>query len=160
MANGVVNCTTEQEIQYVERALRFTTKSVMAVAARGQDWWAKPEADVYWTVYGNAAQRLNIRRVFLVQGALNDSVKKVLDRLVSLDMETFWTPIEHVPVRLRMPIVLFDGKLLHRTSSSQQVGTDHADFTDSSRQIEQAQEQLNAIFELPTTQKWLGGERR
>lgn len=127
---------------------------MVAVAARGPEWWAKPEADVYWTVYGNAAQRLSIRRVFLVQGPLNEDIQNVLDRHVSLNMETFWTDIQQVPVRLRNPIVLFDGKLLHRTSSNWRLGTEQVDFTDSIRQLEEAQAQFNAILALPTTQKW------
>ncbi len=48
IANGVVNCTAEQEIFYVEKALESTAKQVFAVASRGPDWWARPEADAYF----------------------------------------------------------------------------------------------------------------
>lgn len=153
MANGVVTCAAEQEIQYVERALRFTRKSVDAVASRGGDWWSSPEASVYWSVYGNAAQRLAIRRVFLID-ELTENMKAVLARHDSLHMQTFWVPIHQVPAHLRRPVVLFDGTLLHRTVSSRQLGTEHVDFTDSARELTNARAQFDAILQLSDTQKW------
>jgi hypothetical protein len=154
VATGTVVCTSEQEIFYVEKALESTNKTVCAVAARGPEWWARPEADAYWAVYGRAAQRLQINRVFLVSLPMSNDVERVLDRHAALGIETHWIAMDKVPVSFRRPIVLFDHALLHRTTSNPRLGSDHVDFTNSVREINEAHAQFKTILSLAATKRW------
>lgn len=159
IANGVASCISEHEIQYIDRALRHTKKNVTAIAARGHEWWEDPEADVYWTTYEMAARRLSIRRVFLIDGGLSEQITKVLDRHVASGMETFWTPIDQVPARLRRPVVIFDDKLLHRLTTDPHLDAGYVSFTDSARELEEAKAQFTAIMSLPATRQWPAADR-
>jgi hypothetical protein len=88
-ANGLVTCTQEDEIYLVRDALKHTRVAVSAIAARGPSWWMKPEADAYWEAYGQAAKSgLRIKRIFVVDNPIDDTVRRVLDRHHALGMET------------------------------------------------------------------------
>jgi hypothetical protein len=154
VAEGVVCCSSQDEIFYVEKALIETTRCVDAVAARGLEWWTRPEADVYWSAYVRAAKRLVIRRIFVVDEPPSETLANVLDRHVSAGMHAYWILKARVPQRLHRPIVLFDDKLVHRSTSSSKLGSEGVDFTRVPRDIAEARGQFDAILALPATEKW------
>lgn len=111
---GSVQCDRKDEVRLVSRALEYTRSSVIAVAARGPDWWTRPEADVYWGVYGQAAQRLDITRIFVLRDESAEQMERVLRRHYEGGMKTYTVKAADVPPDRLQPVVVFDGNLLHR----------------------------------------------
>lgn len=155
LAGGRLTCSRRHEVYVVRDALKTTRHAVCAVAARGPDWWLAPEADGYWRVYAEAAERISITRVFLVDTAGTPEVRAVLDRHAALGMRTFTIPTRHVPAALRTPIVVFDDGLLHRSFLDGSIDDRReVEFTTDGREIARARQDFDLILSLPQTSEW------
>lgn len=149
ISDGSVCCEAEDELRLVRRALAHTERRVSAVAARGTEWWVRPEADVYWRAYGEAAQRLDIARIFIIRDGAEAEMEHVLLRHYKLAMKTFIVRADHVPPDRIRALVVFDDKLLHRHAPRHEADPGYqVEFTDRPDDIIRAQETFNILLDL------------
>jgi hypothetical protein len=155
LSEGRFTCSSLQEIYFVREALMSTRTEVCAVAARGPAWWLKPEADAYWRVYAEAAERISITRIFLGDPTSNLDLQKILNRHADLGMTTYWIASNLVPDALRAPTVIFDRGLLHSTFLGRSIDEAHdVEFTTEVRAVERAYTNFRVILSLEGTQEW------
>jgi hypothetical protein len=150
ISDGVVRCAADDELRLVRRALEHTERRVIAVAARGTDWWSRPEADVYWRAYGQAAQRLDITRIFVIRDGTEHEMQQVLTRHHRLGMKTLTVRADEAPPDRIRALVVFDDALLHRHAPRRELEADgyHIEFTDRADDIVRAQETFNVLLDL------------
>lgn len=142
---GVVRCDPLDEVRLVRLALDNTNSTVRAIAARGIEWWDTPEAEMYWIAYSQAAKRLKVERIFVVDSIDGDSVRRLLDRHSAYGMSTYYILRKNLPPHNQAPLVLFDDFLLHRHAEKNEVDSGfRIEFTDRSEAIESA----GALFEM------------
>lgn len=151
MANGSFLCSSkDEEVRLVKSALAETKTSVKAVASRGPDWWARPEADVYFRAYHSAAKRVQITRIFMVKREDLEVLTPILDRHVAAGIKTFALDPDQVPESRRRGLVLFDDKLLHRSAAVRE-GSDkykNVEFTDIVDHVDQAKDDFEFLYEI------------
>ncbi|MGB7588779.1 MAG: hypothetical protein WBM00_08730 [Solirubrobacterales bacterium] len=155
MADGVFVCSSEsEELDLVKGALAETQREVRAVAARGIHWWLKPEADVYFRAYGEAASRITVTRIFLIDQADLDHVRPILTRHAAAGIRTYALDQDQVPESRRRGLVLFDGALLHRAAARREGIRDLRDveFTDVADEIQDAEDDFEFLLGLATAQ--------
>jgi hypothetical protein len=149
ISDGSVRCEADDELRLVRRALEHTERRVIAVAARGTDWWVRPEADIYWRAYGDAAQRLDISRIFVIRDETQAAMEEVLLRHHKLAMKTFTVRADQVPPDRIRAVVVFDDKLLHRHAPRHETDEGYRiEFTDRPDDIVRAQETFNILLDL------------
>jgi hypothetical protein len=156
LAGGRFTCSSLQEIYFVREALMCTRSEVCAVAARGPGWWLKPEADAYWRVYGEAAGRISITRIFLGDPVVNPDLRAILNRHSGLGMRTYWIAAELVPDALKQPIVVFDQGLLHRSFMGRSIDEEQeVEFTTDARAVVRARTNFGVIMSLEGVHEWV-----
>jgi hypothetical protein len=150
IADGGHICTSDDELRLVRLAVAHTQRRVRAVAARGASWWERPEADAYWHAYEEAANRLEITRVFIVRPDEDNVVlERVLARHLRAGMKTFVVDAGRVPEHHIRPLVIFDENLIHRQPEYDQPGrTFRVEFSDRPEDLLAAEETFRVVFDL------------
>ena len=149
IADGVVSCEAADEVRLVRRALDNSTHQVRAIAARGTDWWRRPEADLYWRAYGAAAARLSIERIFVLRAEIDEQMHRVLTRHHQLGMKTYVARADELPEERIEPIVVFDQELVHRHAAQRRSGDAYrVEFSTRRDDVLRAEENFIAILDF------------
>jgi hypothetical protein len=149
IADGVVPCESADELRLVRRALDHCTHQVRAVAARGTDWWRRPEADLYWRAYGAAAERISIERIFVLRSEIDEHMHQVLTRHHRLGMKTYVVRADELPEERIEPLVVFDQELVHRHAAQRHSRDAYRiEFSTRPDDILRAEENFIAILDF------------
>jgi hypothetical protein len=149
IADGVAACESSDELRLVRRALDHCSHQVRAVAARGTDWWRRPEADLYWRAYGSAAARLSIERIFVLRSDIDEQMQQVLVRHHRLGMKTYVVRAEQLPEERIEPLVIFDQQIVHRHAAQRQSGDRYRiEFSTRPDDILRAEENFLSILDV------------
>lgn len=151
MANGTFACSSQdEEVDLVKGALSETGEEVRAVASRGMEWWLKPEADVYFQAYCEAARRIAVTRIFLIDKSDLDRARPMLSGHGAAGIRTYALDRTQVPDRRQRGLVLFDNTLLHRAAPQREGVSNPKDveFTDVADEIRGAEADFEFLLEM------------
>jgi hypothetical protein len=149
--DGVYICTNREELPCVRAALADTERQVRAVAARGMKWWDSADANAYWQAYEEAAGRLEITRVFLLQaGEDPDVLRRVIARHAKAGMKAYVLDAALVPAQHIKPIVIFDDYLVHKSADDREATDANfgVEFTNRAAAVALAEETFRVVFGL------------
>ncbi|HLH13737.1 MAG TPA: hypothetical protein VKV16_03030, partial [Solirubrobacteraceae bacterium] len=146
----------------VRIALQHTKRRVRAVAARGAQWWERPEAAAYWKAYEAAASRLEVTRIFLVRPTEDRAMlDRVLSRQRRAGVKTFVLDAAKVPEDHVRPLVIFDEHLIHRHAKPESGdGTfTKVEFCDRPEELLAAEEAFRVVFDLAEEAEEVGSSQ-